>query len=61
MEKKILLKEDEHVSESKLRDAKKQKERFESIIDAFEAFFNKELTHKEKKDLFELKGKRISK
>lgn len=57
MEKKILLKEDKFVSESKLRDAKKQKERFESIIDAFEAFFDKKLTHKEKKDLFELKGK----
>lgn len=56
MEKKILLKEDKFVSESKLRDAKKQKERFESIIDAFEAFFDKKLTHKEKQELFELKG-----
>jgi len=44
------------VSESKLRDAKKQKERFESIIGSVEAFFDKKLTHKEKKDLFELKG-----
>lgn len=56
MENKILLKENKHVSESKLRDAKKQKERFESIIGSVEAFFDKKLTHKEKKDLFELKG-----
>lgn len=57
MENKILLKEDKHLAESRLRDARQAKERFESIIKSVERFFDKGLTHKEKKELFELKGK----
>lgn len=54
---KILLEENKLLSQSKLTDTKQTKERFESIIGSVESFFEKSLTHKEKKDLFELKGK----
>lgn len=55
--KKILLKDDKHSAKSRLTNERQTKERFESIIKSVERFFNKELTHKEKKELFELKGK----
>lgn len=55
--KKILLKNDEHSAKLRLTAERQAKERFESIIKSVERFFNKELTHKEKKELFELKGK----
>lgn len=55
--KKILLKNDEHSAKLRLANARDVKERFESIIKSVETFFDKELTHKEKEELFELKGK----
>lgn len=57
MENKILLKNDEHSAKLRLANARDVKERFESIIKSVETFFDKELTHKEKEELFELKGK----